>query len=301
MRSICALAVAVIAFMAVPMAGAATVPVSITKSGYVPKTVTATTADTLQFKNDDTVAHQVAFKPSTAVNCSPSPFTLQPGQSGTCTIFTAASIITFSDPTVTGTTFQGTLTLTAPPAPDTLTLFADPESVVYSSKVHLTGELSSKKAGVDVVVLAQPCGKTTATKSSTVQTTAGGEFTAEPRADRNTVYTVKVGNTTSPEVSVKVEPRLRLGRVSAHRYSLRAFAAQSLAGKYAAFQRFSGTRWVFVKRVRLQKNSTNILPTVISSAPFRWTSKSRPRVRAILSQSQTGGCYLPGTSNVIRS
>ena len=85
MRRICALAVAAMVFAAVPTAGAATVPVSITSSGYTPKAVTATTADTVQFRNNDTVAHQVAFKPTTGVTCSPSPFTLQAGQSGTCT------------------------------------------------------------------------------------------------------------------------------------------------------------------------------------------------------------------------
>jgi plastocyanin len=298
MRNICALIIAAMVFVAVPRAGAATVPVSIAKSGFIPTTVTATTADTVQFKNDDTVVHQVVFKTTTAATCSPSPFTLQPGQSGTCTFFTAASLLTFSDPTVTGTTFQGTLTLTAP---DTLTLVADPQVVVYSSKITMTGELSNKKAGVDVDVLAKPCDRTATTRTSTVQTTEGGKYVAEPRTARNTVYSVQVGTTTSLEVSVKVEPRLRLGRVAAHRYSLRVFAAQSFAGKYATFQRFNGSRWISVKRVRLQKNSTNILPTVISSVPFGWTSKSRPRVRAILPQLQAGSCYLPGTSNEIRS
>ncbi len=302
MRSIHALAVAAIAalvLVAVPTAGAATVTVSITKTGYTPSTVTATTADTVQFKNGDTVAHQVAFKPATGVTCSPSPFTLQAGQSGTCT-FTSAASYTFSDPTVTGTTFQGALTVTAPPAPDTLTLFADPQEVAFSSQVHLTGELSSKKAGVAVVVTAKPCGKATA-RAATVQTTAGGDFATDLRASRNTIYTVQAGTTTSEEVSVDVEPRLRLGRVAAHRYSLRVFAAQSFAGKFATFQRLKGNRWISVKRVRLQKNSTNILPTVISSAPFRWNSKTRPWVRAILPQGLAGPCYLAGVSNDIRS
>jgi plastocyanin len=303
MRSIHALAVAAIAaivLVAVPTAGAATVTVSITKSGYTPSTATATTADTVQFKNDDTVAHQVAFKPTTGVTCSPSPFALQAGQSGTCT-FTSAASYTFSDPTVTGTTFQGALTVTAPAAPDTLTLFADPQEVAFSSKVHLTGELSSKKAGVGVVVTAKPCGKATTTRAATVQTTAGGDFSTDLRTARNTIYTVQAGTTTSEEVSVDVEPRLRLGRVAAHRYSLRVFAAQSFAGKVATFQRLKGNRWISVKRVRLQKNSTNILPTVISSVPFRWNSTTRPRVRAILPQGQAGSCYLAGVSNDIRS
>ena len=202
---------------------------------------------------------------------------------------------------MTGTTFAGTLTVTAPPVPDTLSLFNDPNEVVFSSKVNLTGELSSKKAGVDVVVMAKPCGKTTATKAATVQTTAGGEFSTDLRTARNTIYTVQVGTTTSPEQMVKVEPRLRLGRVAAHRYTLRVFAAQSFAGKWATFQRLKGNRWISVKRVQLQKNSTNILPTVISSVPFRWNSATRPRVRAILPQGQAGTCYLSGVSNDIRS
>jgi plastocyanin len=300
MRSICALAVAAIALVAIPTAGAATVMVSITKSGYTPSTVTATTADTVQFKNDDTVVHQVAFKPTTSVTCSPSPFTLQAGQSGTCT-FTSAAAYAFSDPAVTGTTFQGTLTVKAPPAPDTLTLFADPQEVAFPRQVHLTGELSSKKAGVGVGVMAKPCGKTTATKAATVQTTAGGEFSTDLRTAKNTIYTMQIGPTISEEVSVKVEPRLRLGRLTTHRYSLRVFAAQSFAGKVVTFQRLKGNRWISVKRVRLQKNSTNILPTVISSAQFRWNSNTRPRVRAILPQGQAGSCYLAGVSNDIRS
>jgi|KBSMisStandDraft_5_1062788.scaffolds.fasta_scaffold124456_2 plastocyanin len=300
MRTICALAVAAMALVAVPMAGAATVPVSITKSGFTPSTVTATTADTVQFKNNDTVVHQVAFKPTAGATCSPSPFTLQAGQSGTCT-FTPAGSFTFSDPSATGTAFQGTLTVKAPAVPDTLTLFADPQDAAFSNQVHLTGELSSKKAGVDVGVMAKPCGKSTATKAATVQTTANGEFSTDLRAASNTVYTVQVGSTASQEVSIDVAPRLRLGRVAAHRYSLRVFAAQSFAGKWATFQRLKGNRWISVKRVQLQKNSTNILPTVISSVAFRWNSKTRPRVRAILPQGQAGSCYVAGLSNDIRS
>ena len=300
MRCICALAVAALAIGGRTGAGAATVPVSITKTGYVPSAVTATTADTVQFKNDDTVAHQVAFKPTTGVTCSPSPFTLQAGQSGHVHVH-ARRDAHVSDPAVTGTTFAGTLTVNAPPVPDTVTLFADPSEVVFSSKITMTGELSSKTVGEDVVVLAKPCGKTTPTRASTVQTTAGGEYTADLRTARNTIYTVQVKGMTSGPVSIKVEPRLRLGRVAAHRYSLRVFAAQSFAGKWATFQRFNGKRWIFVKRVQLQKNATNILPTVISSVPFRWNSATRPRVRAILPQIQAGSCYLPGTSNTIRS
>jgi plastocyanin len=292
--------IAALCFVAVPAAGAATVTVSITKGGYVPNATSASTADTVRFTNADTVAHQVVFKTTTGVTCSPSPFTLQPAQSGTCT-FASPGTFSYSDPSVSGTTFQGSLTVTAPAPPETLTLFAEPQIVTYGSRVTLTGELSSKKAGEDVIVLATPCGRSEPTKAMTVQTTSGGEYTAGLRTARNTVYTVQVKNTTSEEVSVEVRPRVRLGRVAAHRYSLRVFAAQRFAGKYATFQRYNGSRWVSIKRVRLHSNSTNILPTVISSVAFRSALRPRTKVRAVLPQSQAGSCYLASTSNVIRS
>jgi plastocyanin len=300
MRKHCLAIVLAMSFVAVPAAGAATTTISITKSGYVPSSASVSTADTVQFTNADTVAHQVVFKPTTGVTCSPSPFTLQPAQSGTCT-FASAGAFAYSDPTVSGTTFQGTLTVTAPAPPETLSLFADPTSVIYASKVTFTGELSSKKAGEDINVLATPCGRTGPTKVATVQTNSTGEYTAELRTARNTVYTVQAKGTASDAVSVRVRPRLRLGRVSAHHYSLRVFGAQKFAGRYATVQRSSHGRWLFVKRVLLHSNSTNILPTVVSSVAFRSVIRPRASIRAILAQPQVGHCYLSGTSNVIRS
>jgi plastocyanin len=279
-------------------AGAATVPISIGKTAYSPNPAAATTADSVQFTNADTVPHTVAFKSSTGVTCSPTPFVLQPAQTGTCS-FKTAGTFAYSDPTA--TTLQGTLTLSEPAAPDTLSLFTQPDRVVYAGKLTLTGELSSKKPGMDVSVLATPCGRDTPTKAATIQTTAGGEYTVGLRTARNTVYTVQTGATKSSEVAVKVQPRLRLGRTSAHHYSLRVFAAQKFAGRWATVQRFNGVRWIVVKRVRLHSNSTNILPTVVSSVAFRAAIAPRARIRAFLPQLQAGSCYLAGTSNVIRS
>jgi hypothetical protein len=195
----------------------------------VPNPASASTADTVQFANTDTVAHEVVFKSTTGATCSPTPFILQPAQSGTCTF---ASAGTFSDSDPTAASLQGSLTVTAPAAPETLTLFAQPEDVIYASKVTLTGELSSKKAGEDVTVLATPCGRSEPTKAATVKTTSGGEYTAGLRTARNTVYTVQVKNTESEQVTVMVRPRLRLGRVGAQRYSLRVFARRREARRW---------------------------------------------------------------------
>jgi plastocyanin len=292
-----------IAAIAVTGAVAATVAVSITKNGYVPKAVTIAVGDSVQFANTDTVAHQVVFKKTGGVTCAPNPLVLQPAQSGTCTFGNAGSY-SYSDPNVRGNTFRGTVTVSgaAPPA-DTLTLTVKPQIVVYGGKVALSGVLSSQKVGENVDILAQACGQTAATKVTTVQTTTGGAFIAVVTPRQNTIYTVKVKNTTSNAVSEKVRPRLRLGKVAPHRYSLRVFAAQSFAGKYATLQRYTVTlqRWVTVKRVLLHANSTGVAPTVISSVTFRSSIRARLKIRVVLPQLQVGTCYLAGRSNVILS
>jgi plastocyanin len=300
LRRILTAAVPVIAAAAVAGAVAATAGVSITPNGYVPSSAPISAGDSVQVTNTDSVAHQVVFKSTTGVTCAPNPLVLQPTQSGTCT-FASAGRFSYSDPNIKGKTFQGTITVTAPS--ETLTLSATPQSLIFSAQMTLNGILSSHKVGESVDVLATECGQTAVAKATTVQTTTGGAFTAALRPAKNTDYTVKSKNTTSTVASVKVRPRLRLGRVAAHRYTVRVFAAQSFAGKYVSFQRFNGSlaRWVFVKRVLLRTNPTNILPTVVSSRTFGSTIRSGLKIRLILPHSQAGSCYLAGGSNVVRS
>jgi plastocyanin len=300
LRRILTAAVPLLGMVVASGASAATAAVSITPNGYVPNAATISVAEGVQFTNSDAVAHQVVFKNLTGVTCAPSPFVLQPTQSGTCT-FASPGTFTYGDPNVKGKTFQGAVTVNAPA--ETLSLSAAPQKLIFSAQVTLGGILSTQKVGENVDVLATECGQTTAVKAATVQTTAGGAFTTALRPARNTAYTVKSKSTASAILSVKVRPRLRLGKVAAHRYTVHVFAAQSFAGKYASLQRFNGNlgRWVFVKRVILRTDPTNILPTVITSRAFGSTLRSRPKIRVVMPQSQTGGCYLPGTSNVIRS
>ena len=298
MRNALLLLVAIGALAVAGAASAATVTVTITKSGYVPKAVTIAQGDSVQFTNSDTVTHQIVFKTTTGITCVPNPLVLQPAQVGTCTFQTAGSL-TYSDPNTKGNTFRGTVTVTG--AQQALTLAAAPRTIAYGAGVMLTGTLSTHTAGESVDILAQACGASAATKVSTVQTTANGAFAATVQPLMNTTYTVKLRSTTSNAMTVSVRPKLRLAKVGPHRYSLRASAAQSLAGKYANFQRYNGTRWVAVKAVLLRANTTGVAPTVLSAATFGSAIKPRLRVRAVLGQAQAGTCYLPGISNTILS
>ena len=297
------LMLAVIALASLALAGAAgakTVAVSITKNGYVPNTTAIAPGEVVQFTNTDTVVHQVTFKNTTGVTCAPATLVIQPAQSGSCT-FATAGTYTYNDPNVKGNTYRGTVTVTAPP--ETLTLAATPQVLVYGGKVTLTGTTSSHTVGANIDVMAQQCGQTAATKVATVQTIAGGTFTAVVQPLENTIYTVKSKAVTSPAAAVKEKPMLRLAKTGSHRYSIRVLAAESLAGKFASFQRYNArlSRWVTVKPVVLRANSTGVAPTVITSAMFGSTLKARLKVRIIVTQAQAGTCYLAGVSNTTLS
>jgi plastocyanin len=279
-------------------AASATTTVSITHTGYKPTSVSVAVGGSVAFTDSDTVAHTVRFNPTTGISCDRAlPLVLQPGQSATCT-FANAGTFNFSDPVFKSKAFRGTVVVGTPAA---VSLSATPKVVVYGGSVTLSGTLASQQAGQSLQILAQPCGQPSATKIGTVTTTSGGAYSFQTKPLKNTAYTAKFKSSTSSAASVKVRPRLRLGKVASHRYSLRVFAAQSFAGHYATFQRYRAglRRWVSVKRVLLRANSTGVAPTVVTAARFRASIKAGLRVRVVLMQA--GSCYMPGRSNSIRS
>jgi plastocyanin len=285
------------ALLVVGAATAKTVTVTISKTGYSPSATTVAQGDVVQFTNSDTVAHQVVFKSTAGVTCTPNPVVLPAGQSGTCTFQTAGNY-SYSDPTAKGS-FKGSVKVTA--AAEALTLAATPAALTFGSSSTVSGILSTHKVGEKISVLAQQCGSSASAQALTVDTTANGAYTAVVKPLMNTAYTVKLRNTSSSPVTVTVRPALRLVKVAAHRYSLRVTAGQTFAGKYASFQRFNGTRWVAVKVVPLRASSAGPAPSVATTATFRSTLKAKLRVRAVLGRAQVGSCYLAGTSNTILS
>lgn len=286
------------ALLAAGAATAKTVTVTITKAGYNPSAVTVAQGDVVQFTNSDTAAHQVVFKSTAGVTCSPNPVVLPAGQSGTCTFQTAGSYA-YSDPTQNGKSFKGTVTVSA--AAEALSLAAAPSGVTYGGSSTLSGVLSTHKVGEKISVLAQQCGSSAAAPAVTVDTIANGAYSTTVKPLMNTSYTAKLRNTSSSPVTVTVRPSVRLVKLAAHRYSLRVTAGSSFAGKYAGFQRFTGTRWVAVKVVPLRASTAGIAPAVVTTATFRSTVTSKSRVRAVLGRTQVGSCYLAGTSNTILS
>ena len=294
------LLLAALAMLAVTgaVSAATTATVSITKAGYVPSTPKVNQGDSVQFVNNDTVAHQIVFKTMAGITCTPSPFVLQAGQSGTCTFQNAGST-TFTDSNAKGNTFRGTVTVNA--TADALTLVASVHNLVYGGQSTLSGMLSSHKVGENVDVFALGCGTAGPVKVATVQTTTNGAYSVAVQPLLNTSYTVKVRNATSPATALTVRPRLHLGKIAPHRFAPRVSASTTFAGKYTSFQRYTGSRWVYVRTSLLRPSSTGVLPTVVTTGPFSSAIRTGIRVRAVVGQAQVGSCYRPAISNSIRS
>ena len=279
---------------------AKTVTVTITKNGYVPKSVSIVAGDTVTFTNGDTAAHQISFKTSTGFTCTPNPVVLQPAATANC-VFQTAGSYSYSDPNTKGNTFRGSITVTTPP--DSLTMSAKPLLLIYGAKVAGAGTVSTAKAGETVDVQALACGTTAPQKVATVQTTTGGAYSFSVAPLKNTVYTTQLRKATSPSSNVRVRPLMKLTRVAAHKYSLRVAAGESLAGKYAGLQRYNSVtkRWVAVKVIPLKASTSGVAPAVVAVASFRSTVKTGLRIRTTMAQAQVGTCYAAGLSNTIRA
>lgn len=298
MRNLIFLTLAALAVAFVPAAtghASKTVTVSITRTSFVPKDVTVQVNDAITWTNMDTANHQVT--------CQTCPFSspiLKPGETFSRT-FTKAGKFAIQDPL--NNRIKGTVTVTAAAPPPSVTLAASPTIVVYGGSSTVSGKLPGAPAGEKVTILAQECGLTAFKPVTTVDTTAGGTFSAGVKPLKNTLYQAKSKSSTSPQVAVKVRPRLILGKIAPHKYRLRVRAAQSFAGKTAVFQRFNAvtSRWVRVRLVVLKDIGTGIAPTKVSGATFRSSIRAGLRVRVVIGQAQVGSCYLAGRSNVIRS
>ncbi len=285
-------------------APAATTTLAITGNGYVPKTLTITTGDSVVFTNQDTVAHQLVLKPTTGFTCTAN-LVIQPGQSSTCTFRTVGKY-GVSDPNRNGAAFKGTINVTAGPPGSTLSLTAAPKVVLYGRSATLTGQLASGQANQKVDVFTQECGAAALTKLTTVSTTTGGAYTLTVQPHRNTTYQARFRSSSSSQVLVKVRPKVTLRKLAPRKFRVTVLAADSYTGKFVLFQRYSSLkrRWITVRSVVLRAGPTLVTPinpTSVSTATFRAKIRVRLRVRAYLTQAQAGSCHAASASTTIRS
>jgi plastocyanin len=262
----------------------ATATVQITKTGFVPATVTINAGDSVTWRNADTVNHQVVANGGQFA----SPI-LAPGKTYTHT-FNGGGTFHYHD--ALHTTLKGTIIVKGPPP--VVTLAASAAIVKYGTAVMLTGTVSNKKAGETVTLVQLPFSQTTKQVIATLQTTTGGAFSFTVTPQIYTQYQAQWKNLSESSVFIQVAPMIKLSwNARTGYFHFYVLAGTSFAGKYAFLQRFAFGQWVNFERVLLGSRSGRLL-TVRSVASH--LPRGRSSVRVSFPADQAGGGYVDSFS-----
>jgi hypothetical protein len=160
-------------------------------------------------------------------------------------------------------------------------------AVLYGDAFELSGDVEKSGAGLVVIVLARPHGRTSYREVGRVRTTSGGTWRYNARPAIRTLYRARVGRLLSTPVVVDVEPRI-VFRASRGRFTVRVRAGRSLAGKFVVLQRRSGGPWQDVRRLVLDD---------ASSTHFTYPQPAeRTQIRLVMPRSQVGPGYVAARS-----
>jgi plastocyanin len=274
------LAVAALTASAVALA-AVTRVVAIKPDGFSPVTRTIQTGDTIRWRNDDTVNHQVVA--DNGLFASP---VLRPKQTYQKT-FTTAGRYRYRDALEPAE--RGTIVVQGPPP--SVSIAASAPAVFYGASLRLVGAVSSGNANADVSIWAQPYGQASYVKVADLKTATGGVYDWSTVPNVLTNFQARWGSRVSATATVGVRPRVTLIRRGAW-FVTSAKVARPLAGRAVYIQRKSRLgQWVNRKKV------------VLGSSGARRFKMDLPRgrniLRVFLTTNQAGAGYLWSHSRTI--
>lgn len=275
MRKALLLVVAIVGLAAAAVALAAvTRVVAIKPAGFEPATRTINTGDSIRWRNDDSVNHQVV-----ADNGHFASPVLRPGQSYTRE-FDIAGTYRYRD--ALEPVERGTIVVRGP-APS-VAIGSSQGTVFYGGAVRLTGVISSGATNQLVEIWSKPYGQASPVKVADLRTVAGGgyDYPTIPRV--LTEYYARWGSRQSATITVGVRPRITFTRRAPY-FIVSARAQSSMAGRWVYLQRRSPlAQWVNVKKVRLG-----------STGARRFTYRLRTGrnvLRIFMTTNQAGSGYL---------
>ena len=186
--------------------------------------------------------------------------------------------------------------------PESITLHATSSMVVYGRTTTLVGPVFKGQPGQSIQITQRklpPVGGASAEAIETVKTGNNGTFRLTVRPTIRTLFRASDDQAKNAAVSVRVRPLLRLTAIAPHRFLVRALAARSYVGKFAALQRWNRFRhaWVSVRPVYFQRTTPGSGPTVVSRAVFR--TGVHGMIRLAMPRRQVGAGY-DGFSNAVR-
>lgn len=279
MRRVLLLLVASLVLVAGP-AFAATKIVQITRSGFVPSTVTIATGDRVTWRNSDTSNHQVVADNGTFA----SPI-LRPGRTYSFT-FRAAGTYRYRD--TFRSSFRGAVRVVGPPP--SVSIAASQPIVYWGKSIVLSGVISSRRAGEPVTVLYRPYPQASFVALATVVTREGGVWDLVTKPSILTAYQAQWRGASSVPVAAEVKPLVTIWYSRRTKmFWTRVAPERGLFRRTVYLQRLSRFgQWVTIKRVRLRLNG----PTKFRATLPRGFS----RVRIFLTVNQAGPGYLASWS-----
>lgn len=275
---------AVLAVVGIAPAFAHAANITITKTGFVPSSVTIHPGESITWTNSDAVDHQVS---STKASLS-SPV-MHTGQTYS---FMFATSGTFAVTDLLNKKVKaGTVSVKTAGAAQTVSIATSARSTSFNGSVTLSGVVSNQAANETVTIRGQTYGGNAFLKLADVKTGAGGAWTYTAHPTIQTVFDSMWGKNASAQITVGVRPLVSIHALSGNRFSTKVLAARSFAGKVVQLQRRSAGQWVTVKRVRLGSMSTAIFK---ASLPM-----GNSALRFAFSVNQAGAGYLAGFSRTL--
>ncbi|HEX3687733.1 MAG TPA: cupredoxin domain-containing protein [Gaiellaceae bacterium] len=264
-------------------ASTVTKTVSITATAFKPASRTIATTDAIKWTNTDTKSHQVVANNGSFV--SP---TIAPGKSYTHTFNTAG---TFRYHDALHPALTGKIVVNGPPP--AVTIGAALPILDYGQSTHISGVVSTKKAGETVTVWAQPYGQVSPAQIATLLTGTGGVWDVTVKPTLLTSYVAHWKSTVSQTIGIQLRPTISFG-ASKRWGSVQIKAGRELEGKKAYLQKFTRFhQWVKVRPVVLGKSSRSRFLLQLRPGGHRYA------VRIFMSLNQIGAGYLDGFSKTV--
>jgi plastocyanin len=275
MRKALLLGVSILAVVVSSVALAAvTRVVSIRPGGFVPATRTIQTGDSIRWRNDDNVNHQVV-----ADNGHFASPVLRPRQVYQRT-FNIAGTFRYRDALEPAE--RGTIVVRGP-APS-VSIAASVPAVFFGAGVRLTGTISSGAANQVVQIWERPFGQTSFAKAADVMTATAGTYDFQDTPNLLSEYQARWGSRVSATVQVGVRPRVTLIR-RAPWFVTSVKAGRSFARRWVYVQRKSSLgQWVNRKRVYLGSSGARRFKMDLP--------RGRHALRIFLTTNQAGTGYL---------
>lgn len=253
--------------------------VNIRSTGFAPKTVTIAGGDTVEWKNVDTVNHQVVANSGAFASGQIAPNRVYRKRIDTPGTYPYRDALHPS--------LKGTVKVTG--NPPSVSIAASTPIAVYGNQIHVSGLISPAAVGDTVSVQARPEGQASFVEIAEVRTTTNGVWDLITSPQILTTYRATWKGKTSAEIKVAVSPRLTLTRVRSW-FVTRAQAAKSFSGRWVYVQRLNRFGdWVSIRKITLNRQSAQ-----------RFKLKSLPRginrVHVFMGTSQAGAGYFRGAS-----